>query len=111
MIRGKLSAHLPENGIVPIEAPPRYVVSIRVRKDSYQVGDRRRESPWDLEPTLRRMGKDSTYSIRGDPGVNWDRIVKVVDVLTHLQYTHVQFYGTSSPSRNVRRSVPMPMPR
>ncbi len=108
---GKLSAHLPTgDGIVAIEAPPRYVVSIRVRDDSFEVGDRRKESAWDLAPTLKLLGPESTYSIRGDADVGWDRIVSVVDVLTSLKYEHVAFYGTKLPPRRVRRSVPLPKP-
>jgi biopolymer transport protein ExbD len=109
---GKLAAHLPtKNGIEPTFAEQRYVVPIRVRKNSFQVGDRRLASAWDLAPTLKLLGKDSTYSIRGDADVGWNRIVAVVDVLSSLKYQHIEFFGTQDPPRRVRRSIPLPKPR
>ena len=108
---GKLSAHLPTgNGIQSTIAEPRYVVPVRVRKDSFQVGDRRLKSAWDLAPTLRQLGPDNTYSIRGDADVGWSRIVSVVDLLTSLKYKHVEFFGTKDPTRRVRQSIPLPVP-
>ena len=108
---GKLQAHLPtKNGISTIIAEQRYVVPIRVRNDSFEVGDRRRASAWDLAPTLRLLGADNTYSIRGDADVSWNRIVSVIDVLSSLKYKHIEFFGTKDPPRRIRRSVPLPKP-
>jgi biopolymer transport protein ExbD len=108
---GKLASHLPtQAGIWETIEEPRSVVPIWVRHDSFMLGDREVSDVRRLMPTMRLLGKENTYSVRAMPAVDWQRIVAVVNVLAELRFPHVEFYGTRSPPRTTRRSVPLPMP-
>jgi len=112
---GKLAAYLPkEHGWHPRSAEPRDVVHLAIRKRGggyrYSVGDQRADDPIRLEPALRKLGTDNTYEIKAGPSVEWDAVVKLVDLLAALRYPNVQFYGTPAPAADVRRSVPLPAP-
>lgn len=109
---GKLQAFLPPTqGPIPTIEPSPDRISIWVRPESYQIGDRTSDSAWDFQDLLRKLGPENSYSLRATPEVDWERVVEAVDVLASLNYQHIEFYGTRSPPPSLRRLLRLPRPR
>jgi len=99
----KLSAHLPvDHGHAQFLTEPRSVVKIHVRDDSVRLGDTTATSAWSLVPLLEQMGPTHVYQIAARSKVGTQRVIEVMDVLTGLKYTRVEFAGVREPSQAQR---------
>ncbi|MHC4974052.1 MAG: ExbD/TolR family protein [Planctomycetota bacterium] len=112
----KMETHLPKNdGIVdtPSTPPPDVIrLRLRLRGDavSYAVGGHTFDRAAGLTPVLRQLGPLNHYEIHASADVPWEAVVGTVDVLAALEFTKVRFRGTREPTRELRRSVPLPRP-
>ena len=96
----KLSAHLPVgHGHAQFLTEPRSVVKIHVRQDGFRLGDTRAESAWSLVPLIQKLGPTHVYQIAARPKVGTQNVIEVMDVLTGLKYTQVEFAGVREPSQ------------
>jgi biopolymer transport protein ExbD len=108
---GKLAAHLPtKDGITPIEAPPEQKIRIKVREHSIVLGDHRFAEAAELEPLLRRLGKDHSYVVDASSTLAWSRVLEVVDTLAGLKIKKVEFRGCKLPGAAITRLRQLPMP-
>jgi biopolymer transport protein ExbD len=111
---GKLSAHMPKEGYREDPQKAEDVVRIRVYRSGedirFMLGDQIFADAWQMVPILEKLGPHLRYEIRGDPRLVWQSMVSVVDVLTGLEFTHVQFTYGGGLNPAVRRSQRLPAP-
>jgi len=112
----KMETHLPKNdGIIdkPANPPPDVIrLRLRIRGEavSYAVGSHTFDRAAGLSPVLRQLGPLNHYEIHASAGVPWEAVVQTVDVLAALDFKKVRFRGTRKPTRELRRSIPLPRP-
>ncbi len=112
---GKLSAHMPtDRGLsaVPAEAPQRPVVIqilSRAAGTRFRLGDHTSATAAGLRPVVLQLGPKTLFEIHGSPGVAWQDVLSMVDELTGLKVTNVQFHGARVPL-SMLRAMPLPPP-
>jgi len=113
----KMSTELPKGcGIDdrPPTTPPLDVIRLRLRirgdTVSFTVGGHTFDTAEGLTPVLRRLGPLNRYEIHASERVPWEAVVGTVDVLAALAFKKIQFRGTREPTRELRRSIPLPRP-
>lgn len=105
----KLECALPREGIIPIDAPPKDTVRIRVRMRGnelvYALGERTASSAEGLKPVLRALGPLYAYEIDATPDIPWAGVVDAVNVLRAVDCPDVRFRGGPRPDHETRRRV------
>ena len=111
----KMETELPKDGFAEkVIRPPPDVIRLRLRMRgeavSYAVGSHTFDRAAGLAPVLRQLGPLNHYEIHASEAVPWEAVVQTVDVLAALDFKKVRFRGTHKPTRELRRSIPLPRP-